>query len=124
MTQVVTRRYGRRTSVKPLPGYAAAIERSVRCGPQPCLLHCYRFIELNPGRTGMVKHSLSDACYIHAHNAFARVDPLIDPHAAHLAPGSTDNERNSAYRALAMANLSQGQLVAIRTTFSANRPSP
>ena len=41
--------------MKPLLDPAAVIERSVRCGPQAKLAHCYRYIELNPCRTGMVK---------------------------------------------------------------------
>jgi putative transposase len=39
---------------------------------------------------------------------------LIHPHPAYPALGGTDAERHSAYRALAMENLSQDHLEAIR----------
>ena len=78
------------------------------------LLHCYRYIELNPVRARMTADPFHYAWSSHAHNAFGRDDLLIHPHPAYLALGSTDVERNSAYRALAMENLSQDHLDAIR----------
>ena len=78
------------------------------------LLHCYRYIELNPVRARMTADPFDYAWSSYAHNAFGHADPLIHPHSAYLALGSTDAERNSAYRALAMENLSQDHLDAIR----------
>lgn len=78
------------------------------------LLHCYRYIELNPVRAHMTADPLDYAWSSHAHNAFGHDDPLIHPHPAYLALGSTDAERQGAYRALAMETLSQDDLAAIR----------
>ena len=78
------------------------------------LLHCYRYIELNPVRARMTADPSDYAWSSHAHNAFGRDDPLIHPHPAYLSLGSTDDERNSAYRALTMENVSQDHLDAIR----------
>ncbi len=78
------------------------------------LLHCYRYIELNPVRARMTADPIDYAWSSHAHNAFGRDDPLIHPHSTYLALGRTDEERHNAYRALAMENLSQDHLDAIR----------
>ena len=78
------------------------------------LLHCYRYIELNPVRARMTADPIDYAWSSHAHNAFGHADPLIDPHSAYLALGSTDAERHDAYRALAMENLPRDDLDAIR----------
>ena len=77
------------------------------------LLYCYRHIELNPVRARMTADPFDFAGSSHAHNAFGRDDPPIHPHPACLALGSTDHERNSAYGAPAMENLSQDHLDAI-----------
>ncbi|MEO6924443.1 MAG: transposase [Bryocella sp.] len=79
------------------------------------LLHCYRYIELNPVRARTTLDPLDYLWSSHAQNAFGKDDPLIHPHPDYLALGSTDQERHSAYRALAMENLSQDHLEAIRT---------
>ena len=78
------------------------------------LLHCYRYIELNPVRARMTADPLDYPWSSHAHNAFGYDDPLIHPHADYLALGITDDERHRTYRALAMENLSQDHLDAIR----------
>lgn len=78
------------------------------------LLHCYRYIELNPVRARMTADPLDYAWSSHAHNAFGHDDPLIHPHPVNLALGRTDEERYNAYRTLAMENLSQNHLDAIR----------
>lgn len=78
------------------------------------LLHCYRYIELNPVRAHMSADPLDYAWSSHAHNAFGRADPLVHPHPTYLALGQTDEERHRAYRALAMESLFQDRLDAIR----------
>jgi putative transposase len=78
------------------------------------LLHCYRYIELNPVRARMTVDPLDYPWSSHAKNAFGKDDALIHPHPAYLALGSTDAERRSAYRALAMEKLSEDDLDAIR----------
>lgn len=78
------------------------------------LLHCYRYIELNPVRARMTADPIDYGWSSHACNAFGRHDPLIHFHPAYLALGKTNAERCATYRALAMENLSQEQLDAIR----------
>ncbi|MDQ2945412.1 MAG: hypothetical protein M3Y27_05630 [Acidobacteriota bacterium] len=78
------------------------------------LLHRYRYIELNPVRARMTVDPLDYPWSSHAHNAFGKDDPLIHPHPAYLALGSTDAERQTAYRTSAMENLSQDHLETIR----------
>ena len=78
------------------------------------LLHCYRYIELNPVRARMTADPLDYAWSSQAHNAFGHADLLIHPHSSYLALGATDEERHRAYRALAMENLSRDHLDAIR----------
>ncbi len=78
------------------------------------LVHCHRYIELNPVRARMSVDPVDYACSSHAHNVFGRDDPLIHPQSVYLALGTTDAERSASYRALAMENLSGEQLDAIR----------
>ena len=78
-------------------------------------MRCYRYIELNPVCARMAIDPIDYPWSSHACNAFGRDDPLIHPHANHLALGSTRQERCAAYRALATETLSQDDLDAIRT---------
>jgi putative transposase len=79
------------------------------------LLRCYRYSELNLVRARMTADPFDYAWSSHAYNAFGRDNPPIHPHPVYLALGSIDDERNSAYHTLAMENLSQDHLDAIRT---------
>lgn len=63
-----------------------------------CLLTCYRYIELNPGRAGRVPGPREYPWPSRARNAYGRHDPRVTPHAAYLRLGSTDDERQRAYR--------------------------
>lgn len=79
------------------------------------LLHCYRYIELNPVRARMITDPRHYPWSSHACNAFGRDDPLIQPHAGYLALGATREQRCAAYRTLAMETLAQDDIDAIRT---------
>ena len=58
---------------------------------------CYRYIELNPVRAGMVRHPGDYQWSSHAANA--RGGPtLITPHPAYLALSTEDDERRRIYR--------------------------
>lgn len=78
------------------------------------LLHCYRYIELNPMRARMTADPIDYPWSSHACNAFGRDDPLVHPHANYLALGNTRSERCAAYRTLAMEALSEDDLNTIR----------
>ncbi len=64
------------------------------------LLACYRYIETNPVRAGMVAHPGSYRWSSHACNAYAREDCLVTPHAKYLSLGASTQERVQNYRRL------------------------
>jgi putative transposase len=64
------------------------------------VLACYRYIELNPVRAGMVNAAGTYQWSSHAGNSGARRDPLLKPHAEYLALGSGEMARGAAYRGL------------------------
>lgn len=64
------------------------------------LLACYRYIESNPVRAGLVTHPGDYLWSSYAANANGMGDGLITPHDEYLRLGSASNERQSAYRAL------------------------
>ncbi len=64
------------------------------------LLTCYRYVELNPVRAGMV-HSPGEYPWTSYHfNALGKPNGFISPHPLYLRLGGTAAERHSAYRAL------------------------
>lgn len=78
------------------------------------LLTCYRYIELNPVRAGMVPYP-SDYRWssYHAH-AEGAPDPLLQDHELYLRLGKTAEERQQAYRQLFTAHLDAAMLSTIR----------
>ncbi|MFN2308665.1 MAG: transposase, partial [Gammaproteobacteria bacterium] len=79
------------------------------------LLTCMRYIELNPARAGMVDHPPDYPWSSYARNARGAAQPLVTPHSLYRRLGRTDSERQSAYRKLFRAHLSQSDIDAIRT---------
>jgi putative transposase len=64
------------------------------------LFTCFRYIELNPVRAGMVREPWSYPWSSHLANAFGVSDALLSPHTQYTALGEGEAERLSAYRAL------------------------
>ena len=64
------------------------------------LLACYRYIEANPVRAGMVGDPGDYPWSSHGHNGAGVGDGLIVEHALYGALGATGEERRAAYRAL------------------------
>ncbi len=64
------------------------------------LLRCYRYIELNPIRAGMVERPEDYPWSSFGFNAMQKDNLLITPHALYLQLGKTDELRRQAYRAL------------------------
>ena len=64
------------------------------------VLGCYRYIELNPVRAGMVATPDAHPWSSHFGNIAARADPLITPHAEYVALGLTEASRIAAYQGL------------------------
>lgn len=78
------------------------------------LFSCFRYIELNPVRAGMVREVSEYRWSSYGHNAFGREDPLIAPHVRYLALGTSAASRQSAYRALFTGPNDPTVLAAIR----------
>lgn len=64
------------------------------------LLRCYRYIELNPVRAGMVATADQYRWSSHAGNAQGLPDPLLHPHDCYLRLGTTPSDRQQVYREL------------------------
>lgn len=78
------------------------------------LLECYRYIELNPVRAGMVtdpsKYKWSSYCV----NALGKVSKLCSPHPLYLSLGNHLQERLQAYRELFRYQLDDSMIEDIR----------
>jgi putative transposase len=78
------------------------------------VLACYRYIEQNPMRAGMVR-SPSEYLWSSYHaNAGVRLDVLVTPHAEYLALSEDPAKRHLAYRELVEGVLPPGELASIR----------
>ena len=64
------------------------------------VLGCYRYIELNPVRAGMVSSPATYRWSSHAGNHGARADPLLAPHAEYLALAEETGRRRANYLGL------------------------
>ena len=64
------------------------------------LLTCYRYIELNPVRANMVTHPGEYRWSSYACNALGQDDLLVKPHSLYQALGSSEHQRQFAYRGL------------------------
>jgi putative transposase len=78
------------------------------------LLTCYRYIEMNPVRAGLVEHPGRYRWSSYAANALDHPDTLVSTHDRYLALGQTREARLSAYRALFRQALDGRTLEAIR----------
>jgi len=86
------------------------------------VLACYRYIELNPVRAGMVNHPARYSWSSHAVNSGARCDPLLSPHAEFLALALERTKRCAAYRALFETQIDQPLLETIRDATNGGYP--
>jgi putative transposase len=78
------------------------------------LLHCHRYIELNPLRAAMVADPADYRWSSHRYNAHGWPDPLLTPHPDYLALGHSPEERRRAYRQWTMATVDPDEIAAIR----------
>jgi putative transposase len=78
-------------------------------------LTCYRYIELNPVRAqDMAKHPSEYPWSSYRYNALGQANTLIVPHSLYSALGTTNEERQAAYRALFKAHIPESTLDEIR----------
>jgi putative transposase len=85
------------------------------------LLTCYRYIELNPVRAGLVGEPSTYPWSSYGFNALGDHDPLIIPHTQYVALAGDQEERLRAYRRLFDADIDQDRLQEIRTYIQQQR---
>jgi putative transposase len=78
-------------------------------------LTCYRYIELNPVRAGMVNSPADYLWTSYHHNALGHEDLLITPHSLYLALSDELETRQSRYRDLFKTAVDAKQLEEIRS---------
>jgi putative transposase len=78
------------------------------------VLTCYRYIELNPVRAGMVLAPAQYRWSSYTCNALATADPHITPHPCYAALGDRNTTRYAAYRSLFENMIAPTDLAAIR----------
>ena len=78
------------------------------------LLTCYRYIELNPVRAGMVGHPSQYRWSSYYHNAQGKEDNRITPHKLYQRLGRSQREQQQHYRQLFRQHLSERMLTEIR----------
>ena len=83
------------------------------------LLACYRYVELNPVRAGIVESPAKYPWSSYVHHAEGRENKVIQDHPIYAALGSTPWERQQAYRALFRKPIDDKELEEIRASVNA-----
>lgn len=112
--QYVNRTYGR-TGTLWEGRYKSCLAQSDRY-----VLACYRYIELNPVRAGMVEHPAEYAWSSYRFNGQGQGDSLLNPHENYLALGASSEERTRRYRDLFRAHMEPGLIDEIRHAVNGN----
>jgi putative transposase len=86
------------------------------------LLACYRYIELNPVRAGMVDGPGAYRWSSYHRNALGQPDLVIVSHGRYRALGRSEVERQEAYRRLFTVHVDDGQLTQIRDAWRTGTP--
>ncbi len=86
------------------------------------LMHCHRYIELNPLRAAMVADPRHYPWASHRALAFGEADPLLTPHPDYLSLSADSALRQLRYRALVMAAVEPGEVDAIRRHLQRQHP--
>ena len=81
-------------------------------------LTCYRYIELNPLRAGMVGHPAEYPWSSYRGNALGEDDALLTPHPLFLALGDSAIERQAVYRTLFEAHFDERTLDEVRSSIN------
>jgi len=77
------------------------------------LLSCYRYLETNPVRAGLVSTADQYPWSSYAHHAGIRVDPLVTDHPLYWSLGNTPFEREAEYKALLEQGLPPEQVATL-----------
>lgn len=86
------------------------------------LLACYRYIELNPVRAGMVEHPSEYRWSSYARNAIGAADSLVTGHPLYHELAKTRSARQRAYQALFEDELERADAQAIRDCLQSGTP--
>jgi putative transposase len=86
------------------------------------VLACYRYIELNPVRAGMVSHPRMYVWSSHAANSGLATDVLATPHPEYLALQSDTHRRHAAYAGLFQEVLDDSLVSEIRDATHGSLP--
>lgn len=84
------------------------------------VLACYRYVELNPMRAGMVRHPADYRWSSYRVNGHGTPSRLVVPHEEYLRLGTNATDRCEAYRALVGAQLDSGLVTEIRAATNGN----
>jgi putative transposase len=79
------------------------------------VLACYRYIELNPVRAGMVTHPRDYAWSSYRSNGDGTASSLLTPHEEYVALGRCHDERLGVYRSLFSLAMDMHDLMEIRS---------
>ncbi|MGB4076074.1 transposase [Pseudomonas sp.] len=94
--------------------------RSCLMQEESYVLACYRYIELNPVRAGMVEHPAEYRWSSYRVNAQAEWSDLIEPHPLYMALSGEDQSRADSYREFFRYQLDPGLVDQIRTATNGN----
>jgi len=108
-------RYGRTGTLWEGRYHSCLVERGNR------LLDCYRYIETNPVRTGIVNKPEDYKWSSYCHNAFGEPNAIIFPHSEYLKLGLTEQWRRFAYKKLFNTEIDVGVIREIREATQSNR---
>ena len=94
--------------------------RSCLTQSEDYVLACYRYIEMNPVRAGMVRHPRDYRWSSFHANGDGRKDSIVTPHEQYLGLARNDEERRANYRALFKAHLDPDVIERIRSATNGN----
>lgn len=94
--------------------------RSCLTQSEDYVLACYRYIELNPVRAGMVDQPRDYRWTSYHTNALGKANQLVVPHEEYLRLGRDEKVRLEAYRALFKAHLDKEIIGQIRDATNGN----
>lgn len=94
--------------------------RSCLLQDEAYVLACYRYIEMNPVRAGMVQHPADYRWSSYRANAQGDADAMLVPQALYLGLGSDADARQAAYRELFRHELEPGMVDKIRQATNGN----
>lgn len=85
------------------------------------LMRCYRYIELNPVRAGMVTEPALYKWSSHHCNGYGVETKLCTPHQQYLSLGFSPRERQENYRSLFLDNLNEAIIDEIRMSINSGK---